>query len=303
MFDLPIRDLYSKVFESSVVAIGITDLEGNYKVVNPAWCEFMGYTAEEAMSLNVKDLTDESDYLCSDDNLKTIVERKTSSVHKTRRYLRKDGSAFWANIHVSALVNDKNEVVGVIGMIVNIDKQVKSEKRLLELNQTLSKLARHDELTGLYNRRAMDEIINRDYKRARRYNLGFGVAIADVDDFKKINDTYGHDCGDEVLKSLAHTFLDSIRDTDAVGRWGGEEFIFVFSDTSLEGAVIVAERICQTLSAQPYKCGNLEFRLTITIGLSHHHGQSSLEDMIKEADNALYHGKRNGKNQVVLAKD
>ncbi|MBP7194434.1 MAG: diguanylate cyclase [Candidatus Cloacimonetes bacterium] len=303
MPELPIAHVYSKIFESSVVGIGITDLTGKYVMVNPAWCEFMGYSEEEAKNLNVRDTTMPEERRQSDNSLKKIIDGELSSIRKTRRYLRKDGSCFWADLHVSALTDEQGQVIGVIGMLINIDRQVKAENYQKDLNRQLSKMARHDTLTGLYNRRAMDSIMIREHKRAHRYKRGFAIAIGDVDNFKMINDTYGHDCGDMVLKHMAETFLEWIRDTDTVGRWGGEEFLFVFSETTCEGARIVAERIRSSLDNKLFRCGDHEFHLSLTIGFSYHSEQVSVEQMIAEADKALYKGKGNGKNQVVCHQD
>jgi len=303
MHDFPISHIYTKIFESSIVGIGITDLNGNYVMVNPAWCEFMGYSMEEATGMNVRDITMPDERRQSDNSFKKIIDGELASIRKTRRYLRKDGTCFWADLHVSALTSDDDEVIGVIGMLINIDRQIKAENYQKELNHQLSKLARHDTLTGLYNRRAMDSIMVREHKRAHRYKRGFAIAIADVDNVKIINDTYGHDCGDMVLKHMAETFLHWIRDTDTVGRWGGEEFLFVFSETTCEGARIVAERIRKSLDNFLFKCDEHEFHLSITIGFSYHSEQVSVEQMISEADKALYRGKNSGKNQVVCHQD
>lgn len=303
MHELPISHVYTKVFESSVVGIGITDLDGNYVMVNPAWCEFMGYTLEEATKLNVRDITMPEERRQSDNSFKKIIDKEVTSIRKTRRYLRKDGTCFWSDLHVSALSADDGSVIGVIGMMVNIDRQVRAENYQKELNRQLSKLARHDTLTGLYNRRAMEDIMTREHKRAHRYKRGFAIAIADVDNFKIINDSYGHDCGDKVLQHMAETFLHWIRDTDTVGRWGGEEFLFVFSETSCEGTRIVADRIRNSLDNVAFTCGEHEFHISITIGFSYHLEQVSVDQMIHEADQALYKGKKSGKNQVVCFQD
>lgn len=107
---------------------------------------------------------------------------------------------------MAPLLDDEGRIDGVIGMLVNIDRQVRAEQKQKELNRKLDVMARHDSLTGLYNRRAMERILDREQRRARRYSRGLAVAIADIDDFKKINDTYGHQCGDMVLKQLAELF-------------------------------------------------------------------------------------------------
>ena len=299
MTDLAISRIYSKVFQSSIVAIGITDLQGNYIMVNPAWCEFMGYSEEEALKLNVKDVTVASDHRRSDRSLKKLTDGSASNIRIKRRDKRKDGKVFWTELHVAPLLDDEGRIDGVIGMLVNIDRQVRAEQKQKELNRKLDVMARHDSLTGLYNRRAMERILDREQRRARRYSRGLAVAIADIDDFKKINDTYGHQCGDMVLKQLAELFSKWIRDTDSVGRWGGEEFLFVFAETDCQGAITVAERVRKSLSRELFKCGDHSFNLSITIGISYRTQQGTLQEMIHEADKALYQGKTEGKNRVV----
>jgi len=291
--------LYSKVFHSAVVAIGVTDLNGYYLLVNPTWCECMGYTDIEAAKITVKDVTPPEDRERSSGVFSRLVKGDVASVRKIRRYLRKDGSIFWADLNASALTDSDGKGIGVIGVFIDIDRQVRAEQRQKDMNRELARLARHDSLTGLYNRRYMDELLVREHKRSLRYNRGLAVAIADIDNFKRINDTYGHDCGDEVLKYLVGIFLESVRETDTVGRWGGEEFLFIFSETSCEGAQIVAERIRASIADKPFTCGDTSINLSVTIGFSYTHGAVPLTQIIKEADLALYKGKHAGKNRVI----
>lgn len=291
--------LYSKVFHSAVVAIGVTDLDGYYILVNPTWCKYLGFTDEESSKVTVKEVTPADDRETSSGVFSRLVKGEIASVRKIRRYLRKDGSVFWADLNASALTDVDGKGIGVIGVFIDIDRQVKAEVRQKEMNRELARLARHDSLTGLYNRRYMDELLIREHKRSSRYNRGLAVAIADIDNFKRVNDTYGHDCGDEVLKYLTGIFLESIRETDTVGRWGGEEFLFIFSETSCEGAEVVAERIRASIAEKPFDCGDVSIPLSVTIGFSYAHGGGTLTQIIKEADLALYKGKHGGKNQVV----
>ncbi|MDD3235922.1 MAG: sensor domain-containing diguanylate cyclase [Candidatus Cloacimonetes bacterium] len=317
MIPLSLDNLYPLVFQNAVVAIAVTDSEGKFINVNPAWCEFMGYSAEEALTLKVKDVTPEEDQDTSSKSFVYLTEERGRSIRKQRRYQRKDGSVFLSDLHVAGLFDDNGEVIGLIAVFVNIDKQIQAEQiqaqllnnmelinqELSEANKELEKLARHDTLTGLYNRRVLDDILHREGLRSQRTKRGFGIAIADIDNFKHINDTYGHDCGDTVLKELSHIFLNGIRTTDTTGRWGGEEFLFIFPETSCQGALIVIERIRSTIEALTLNCGEKEIKITCTIGLSYHHGDIETKNMIEEADKALYEGKRSGKNKVVCYQD
>jgi len=149
----------------------------------------------------------------------------------------------------------------------------------------------------------MEEMLNKEINRSLETKRGFAVGIADIDDFKKVNDTYGHDCGDFVLVKLTQSFLQKIRVTDSVCRWGGEEFLFLFPETIEQGAMIVVERIRKSIEELniDYR-GNL-IKVTITIGVSFYNGQDNLDgkELVNRADKALYKGKSEGKNKVVFS--
>lgn len=313
MKSLLLEEMYPRIFHSAVVAIGVTNFEGKYIIVNPTWCSLLGYTAEEATHLSVNDVTPEEDWDTSDTNFDYLVSDAGRSIRKKRRYQRHDGSIFWADLHASTLYDDDNQVLGLLGVFISIEKQMQAEQKQRELyqsleilnndlalaNTNLAHLARRDPLTNLYNRRVLEEVMSKESTRSERTKRGFGIAIADIDDFKKINDTYGHDCGDKVLVELSKIFLAGIRSTDTMGRWGGEEFLFVFTETSCQGALIVIERIRQKIEQTPILCEAKDINVTITMGLSYHQGEMNCKEMIAEADKAMYRGKRAGKNKVL----
>lgn len=317
MVSLNVESLYSKIFYSAVVAIGVTDANGRYVLVNPTWNDYLGYSSAEAMELNIKDVTPEEDWKTSITSFEYMISKKGRTMRKKRRYKRKDGTLFWADLYASSLYDDNNQPVGILGVFVDVDKQVLAEQLQQELyrgieilnhelsiaNAELKRLARRDALTGLYNRRVLEELLEQESSRSFRTKRGFGVAIADLDNFKHINDTYGHDCGDMVLKKIAEIFRSCIRTTDRVGRWGGEEFLFVFTETSCQGAMIVIERIRAKVEQNEFMWGNTRVPVTLTLGLSFHHGDKDGKVMVSEADLALYKGKNTGKNQVVCYQD
>jgi diguanylate cyclase (GGDEF)-like protein/PAS domain S-box-containing protein len=307
-------DLYGTIFDSTVAAIGITDLQGKYQVVNPAWCHLLGYSAQEAKGLYVNDVTPEEDRSGSENNFSRIVNRELSSLRLSRRYLRKDGRIFWADLHVSPIIGKNNEVVGIVGVFVDIDRQVVAEENLQEMNaqltlanielqlamEDLNKLARRDALTGLYNRRVLQDILDQEIQRARRSKRGLAVALADMDDFKSINDGYGHDVGDMALLELARVLRKEIRTTDFVGRWGGEEFLFIFPETSCKGALQVIERVRQSVEKVNLIAENKAVRLSVSIGLSYHSENHDSEKIVIEADKAMYQAKQAGKNRCIF---
>lgn len=166
---------------------------------------------------------------------------------------------------------------------------------------SLELLANQDGLTGLYNRRHFMSLAEAEVVRAQRYQRSVVVGMADLDNFKKLNDTYGHAAGDAVLRALAALMRDSVRQSDLVCRYGGEEFAFVFPESSLAEAHVLSERFRR-------RCASFDILLpdgrevcvTTSIGLADA-SESSLEDALRRADAALYEAKRLGRNQVVLA--
>lgn len=156
-----------------------------------------------------------------------------------------------------------------------------------------------DELTGLFNRRHFEQNFEREFLRAKRYGSKFSVAIIDIDFFKRINDTYGHLCGDYVLRETAYTIQDSFRKTDMVFRYGGEEFVVILTETSCENAFIPLERLRKKIEAKHLFYEGENINITISIGLnsdtSKYENASEFLDM---ADKALYNAKENGRNRI-----
>ncbi len=159
-------------------------------------------------------------------------------------------------------------------------------------------LATTDELTNLLNRRAILEYGNNEWLRAKRFGRPFCCLLFDIDHFKSINDTLGHAAGDEVLKTISSTVKTSLRKTDAFGRFGGEEFLLVATETELQQAEVLAERIRQTIESTSYD-GITDRHVTVSIGIAPMRNESSLEDLIAHADLALYQAKENGRNKVI----
>jgi len=178
---------------------------------------------------------------------------------------------------------------------------------LSHIQQALADLSyqtEHDPLTSLYNRRAFDRFLSQELERTRRSNASLALAILDLDDFKAVNDTYGHPCGDEVLVKTARILITSTRRYDVTARLGGEEFALIMPETGLIKARAIIERILETIRQERYNCGEAQsFRATCSAGLVCYKGLSSgpEPDLFDLADKALYQAKAEGKNQVVAA--
>ena len=158
-----------------------------------------------------------------------------------------------------------------------------------------------DALTGLLNRYGLQRSLARELAEARRYHRHFSCLLIDLDNFKVINDTYGHAAGDATLKQVAAILMESVRGSDTVCRYGGEEFLIMLPETNLEGAFALAEKIRKATASRLFGDDERAFRLTLSAGAATLSGAESGNDMIARADMALYHAKAQGRNRVEKA--
>ncbi|EDP74262.1 GGDEF domain-containing protein, partial [Hydrogenivirga sp. 128-5-R1-1] len=215
---------------------------------------------------------------------------------------------FTAVVHISGLVSlpynplSYFTILIIISIIIYVGNSV--VKETLEKLLFLDKIANQDILTGLHNRKKLIEILKNELIRARRYNRPLSILLLDIDDFKKINDKFGHNFGDKILQEFAKLLKMSLRNTDHAGRWGGEEFIIVLPETNKKNAVKVAEKIRNLIGN--YFEDIYGKKITVSIGLTEFKDWKNesidviMHEIIEIADKALYKAKRDGKNQVAV---
>lgn len=179
----------------------------------------------------------------------------------------------------------------------------KSYDIALDLSEQFEQQANHDHLTKLVNRRGAQTALEREYARVQRSNSKFSIAIADIDRFKSINDTYGHEVGDDVLRKVSQIFSARLRKQDTVARWGGEEFMFIFPETSAAETTQVLEELREILSFSSIAIKDNEIHITSSFGICELTSQLSLADGIRHADMSLYRAKESGRNKVVVFSD
>lgn len=190
----------------------------------------------------------------------------------------------------------------VIGSYINHmrEKLVKANMELSRVNERIKQSATLDDLTGVFNRRQMIKILSREKSLADRGDPSFSVCLFDLDDFKRVNDTYGHLNGDVVLKTLVQKIKENIREQDYIARYGGEEFVVILAYPEIQDAVICAERLRTLVSQINYPGLPDDLEVTISIGVTRYRPVESLDALIGRADTALYQAKIEGKDRVIV---
>jgi len=189
---------------------------------------------------------------------------------------------------ISTLTNDQGEIEHYVYVLHDIRKQK-------ALEEELKHLAEHDRLTGICNRTRLSRLKERAINDLERYDTPFSLVMLDIDCFKHINDEYGHDVGDTVLKALTDVITRQLRDSDEVGRWGGDEFMLLAGHTCLDGAITLAERVRASIEATPFEVIG---KVTVSLGVAEFQRGMTLAESVKAVDEALYRAKRRGRNRV-----
>ncbi len=174
------------------------------------------------------------------------------------------------------------------------------ERLQLELEQTSERM-RHDPLTGALNRKGLEESYAKEVSRASRRGTKLCLAVLDIDNFKRLNDTYGHNTGDEALLHLVATVRDCLRPHDTLSRYGGEEFVILLPETSIDDAVIVLQRLQRELTKRFFLANNEKLLITFSAGVTVVLQDEQQSSAIERADVAMYQAKATGKNRVVVA--
>ncbi|WP_018862390.1 sensor domain-containing diguanylate cyclase [Thioalkalivibrio sp. ALJ3] len=279
--------LLAATFETSQ-AIFITDVAGTIQRVNATFTRLTGYTEEEAVGANPRILN-------SGRQDRDFYEAMFRTVRETGYWegdiwnRRKDGEIFPLHEIITAIRDDRGEVEYYVAMFHDITRQK-------ELEAALEHQAFYDPLTDAANRGYFETLLEQEARRAQRYEHPCSLLLLDIDHFKRVNDTFGHEVGDEVLHRLVQVMTSRLRETDTLGRWGGEEFVVLLPGTEAERAHHVAEQLREQVAGTPFpRVGSI----TISLGVSEYRLGEPIKDWIKRADDAMYAAKKGGRNRVV----
>jgi diguanylate cyclase (GGDEF)-like protein/PAS domain S-box-containing protein len=291
-------------FEHAAVGVALVETKSGYfKNINQKYCDFLGYSKEEALNLTYQMVTYPDDVEENTNLNALLLCGKIREFSIEKRYIRKDGSVVWGNLTGSALWEPgKAPPVNLhIAVVQDITERKADEKKIQLLNAELEQLALTDFLTKLNNRRHFMQRGVEEFKRAHRNGQPLALLMLDIDHFKMVNDSYGHETGDLALQQVAAVLKSSVREIDILGRLGGEEFAVLLPNTPLEDAALLAERIRLSIASKAFQTpGNeLTSTLTISVGVAALTEEiSGIDDLLRNADAAMYYAKDSGRNCV-----
>lgn len=289
--------LRRQLLESLVEGVFGIDNQGRFTFLNPSGCRLLGLESEaEALDRNAHALVHHSRIdgqpLPESECSILKVQRTGTPLEAWEDWFwRQDGTGFPVEVFAAPLLTLDGQVDGAVVTFADI-----SQRQAMQ--QELERLATHDPLTGIYNRAKLYELLEQARKEHERYGTPFSVIMLDIDRFKAVNDHFGHQTGDEVLRELTRRVDDTLRETDAHGRWGGEEFLVIATHTDAESAAALAERLRLCAARTPFQRVGA---LTISLGVATYQPGESLERLEARVDAAMYGAKNAGRNCVVVA--
>jgi diguanylate cyclase (GGDEF)-like protein/PAS domain S-box-containing protein len=287
------EEKYRGIFENAVEGIYRADSEGCLTAANPALAWSLGYETPGELIAGVRSIA--GGPLLHENRLEEFRQLllTTGTVDSFQaQMIRKDGRCIWVEISARAVSDADGCIEYIEGLVSDVTERIL-------LQEKLRRLATTDGLTGLANRRHFMETAKKEFARTQRQGSVLSIILFDIDHFKRVNDTYGHDAGDKVLKALADAGSELIRSYDTFCRFGGEEFATLLPGIDRKDATEIAERIRERLSQTTVAVDGGEVRFTISAGVGTlSPGTDCLETLIKQADVALYDAKTGGRNRV-----
>ena len=276
----------------ALAAIGIAHVDdsGRFRYANPQLCQMLAYPEDELLRMNVKEISHPDDVNVTDGVRERLRMGEIDSFKTEKRYLRKDGGTIWVALTIAARRDRAGRHLADVSVVEDISARKLAEERV-------QYLATHDGLTGLPNRALFAQLASLAIENARRHDCRIAVLYIDLDRFKTINDSLGHDAGDVLLREMASRFRGCLRGSDVVARLGGDEFVVLLPEISGQAQVALLARVLLSAALRPVEIHQQECRVTASIGICLH-PQAGQDDqaVLRNADLAMYAAKEEGKN-------
>lgn len=297
------EERFRHIFDEGPIGMALESPNYTILAANKALCKLLGYSAQELAGQNFADLTFAEDREKSRELTENLVTGGTPLIQLEKRYLKKDGGIVWAKVTASAVHGKEGHVIYTLGIIEDLTESKKAAEKI-------HLLAYYDSLTGLPNRTFHRELMKRAIEHAKRHHEIFALIYLGLDNFQRINDTFGHSVGDILLKTVADRLTASLRKSDyvatsyegeeateVISRVGGDEFILLAPDlTQAQDAAKTAHRLLREIS-EPYDLSGCEVFMSASIGIAlYPNDGTEVDDLLKNADAAMGHAKNEGKN-------
>ena len=292
------EERFRAFFENSLDAMFFWSPDGTIYSANSEACRVFERTEQEIYAVGFEGLIEPD----------LLLQEARSERQRTGKYRgeltgrRKGGTKFPLEIS-SCVFKNKDGQERISSTLRDITQQKRAQEELRESNRQLYLLSNTDPLTHLYNRRYLMESIDREMRRQKRTNSHLTLLLFDVDHFKSVNDIFGHQEGDTVLKAIAGVAQDTLRSNDVAARYGGEEFVLLLPETSLSGGVVVAERLREAIQALSFAAPLNNYPVTVSVGVATMvAANEGVDSLLHKADEALYRAKNGGRNRVEIMK-
>jgi len=283
---------FESAFSSSPIGMALVDIDGRWLQVNDALCRITGHPREALKSTTLQAITHPDDLDRDAESMRELLDGKIPSAQIEKRYRHAWGHYLWVLLTRSLVRDDRGEPLYVVSQVQDI-----SERK--QLAARLEYLLDHDFLTGLFNRRRLQQELAHEAERVTRYGARGAVLMIDLDNFKDVNDAFGHKAGDDLLRAVAGALRHRVRQTDVVARVGGDEFAMLLPEAGAEQARIVAEGVVQALGRQTAMLGERSIHVTASVGVALFEDLGGA-DVLECADLAMYDAKQAGRNRVAL---
>jgi diguanylate cyclase (GGDEF)-like protein/PAS domain S-box-containing protein len=283
---------FRTAFEQAPIGMGLVDADGRYLRVNEALSQITGYAQEQLLRTTCDAITHPDDVSADERAREQLVSGGIEIYRTEKRYLHAAGHTVWVSVHVTLVRDADGKPSHILGQIQDVTERCRFEERLQHMVD-------HDPLTGLYNRRRFEQELDRHVAHIERYGAEGSLLVLDLDDFKSVNDTLGHNAGDELIVSVSGLLKSQLRDSDVVARLGGDEFAILLPTGGIEEAEAVAAKLVRAVREEITVLGARRARrVTTSVGVAPFtDGDLTGEEMLVNADLAMYEAKEGGRDR------